>query len=1164
MPMTEKAESVASKSSKKRKNRKKRDRQWSCYVDNLKNTIDCMYEMCRSEQSVAGCREAMLYLERANNDFKSLIETINVEKEWTTLEPEKRQSVAWEIRKSMSSPNPVTITDKPLLPISSMIAEAVRHTTEGTSSSKQNNLTAQNLTYARITAAAAVAAVAVAAEQQQNLAADDGWQIVGNRRRKSTSSTTVSEFDREISIEKELAPTAPLNVYERLSSTTSYRRPSSSNNMSNSATSLTCPRSAMDLPQTKASMAKMAYSRQLLWEKNQQSLVEKLRARQKKEKQSNRGCGFNFADPQAVRRSVEAFNQKRKSGNGEGSEKGSAKNLQSINEHGESSADNLNTTQEEDNIPADPTPSCSSSDVNQKEDKKSLFGYVDGLENDVEWREMTEEEESLALEENSLKLEIKQTEAISIDAELERQVDAEAGKIEKEEKREKKMQKKISKQAKEKDLEYENFRKMFHEIQSLATVAWSEIMQNTSRNVHEPGTPVEKHEKMSSPSRRRCQKDDDDFGKRHEEKLRRAEELRNQLQEEKAARVKELTKRVEEVREKQAKLKERKRQILEERMKRVAENRDKNIMEVIRKAKDDDQRVMEVKFIASLQEDNKRYDLMMKDANMEEKQKQMADERARKMEEKMAKKREQEAAANCRRLKAAEARQIKIKQLTARENEDYSDCLAEMKEIIGEFQKSKSECWKWPDNQKYERPKSCKNCEFQTFSDLDSVAHLFDKHAIRSQEDLKIMFVESEEVVDSFRKNATDEEMLMKSRGFLMKIQISEKLPNTLSSPRNRTRFIRDFIFVFDKMMSTQTRNDPGIQNQVEKSITELVAAIENDQKNEMYINIEQFCAVGGVEKICGAILEWTNRGIGLRLCIRLCHAFCVFLNDSRVAYSVIFKPEMMAILDRIVALIQTNPTNPQLSALLDILHAVLKSANSRISSHSNLKKWKELHCFDEKIKETMENISSFLKSSISRQEWLTAIKESRMIISKISKICENFSENSRFSSEFFEIFLEYSYESRKNSEEKSADLVANVIGICGTSKIWRGNSKQVFVLLVLLEEYLNRVGNLVKIENEKKGKWDLVTKNEECLMKLLRFLEILIDSWNYEKKKILSINWTSENSEILKTLKNLPLRLHCVEPYSTIIQKVFAKILENLKRNQKLELFGDFAFVNQ
>lgn len=55
-------------------------------------------------------------------------------------------------------------------------------------------------------------------------------------------------------------------------------------------------------------------------------------------------------------------------------------------------------------------------------------------------------------------------------------------------------------------------------------------------------------------------------------------------------------------------------------MQRASDNRDKNIMEVIRRAKDDDQRVMEVKFIATLQEDNKRYELLAKDASVEEKQ----------------------------------------------------------------------------------------------------------------------------------------------------------------------------------------------------------------------------------------------------------------------------------------------------------------------------------------------------------------------------------------------------------------------------------------------------------------------------------------------------------------------------------------------------------------
>lgn len=246
----------------------------------------------------------MLYLQSASNDFKSLIETINVEKEWSeNQESQKRPSVAWEIRKSMSSPNPTSIKDKPLHPISSIIAEAVKNVSPTQESSEKTAPAA--LTYARITAAAAVAAVAVSHPGDSGGAAD-GWKVVSNRRRKSTSSTTVSEFDREMSVEKEKETNEqiPLNVYERLSSN-SYKRGSQPINRT-----LTCPRSAMDLPQTRASMAKMAYSRQLLWEKNQQVLVEKLRAKQKKEK-STRQCGFTFADPQAVRKSVEAFNQQK-------------------------------------------------------------------------------------------------------------------------------------------------------------------------------------------------------------------------------------------------------------------------------------------------------------------------------------------------------------------------------------------------------------------------------------------------------------------------------------------------------------------------------------------------------------------------------------------------------------------------------------------------------------------------------------------------------------------------------------------------------------------------------------------------------------------------------------------------------------------------------------
>uniref|UniRef100_A0A0M3HJP4 RNA-directed DNA polymerase n=1 Tax=Ascaris lumbricoides TaxID=6252 RepID=A0A0M3HJP4_ASCLU len=63
-----------------------------------------------------------------------------------------------------------------------------------------------------------------------------------------------------------------------------------------------------------ASMAKMAYSRQLLWQKHQTLLEEKLLKRRRRGLQCARKTGsvptlsaINFADPVAVARSAEAF-----------------------------------------------------------------------------------------------------------------------------------------------------------------------------------------------------------------------------------------------------------------------------------------------------------------------------------------------------------------------------------------------------------------------------------------------------------------------------------------------------------------------------------------------------------------------------------------------------------------------------------------------------------------------------------------------------------------------------------------------------------------------------------------------------------------------------------------------------------------------------------------
>lgn len=65
-------------------------------------------------------------------------------------------------------------------------------------------------------------------------------------------------------------------------------------------------------------MAKVAYCRQLLWKKYQSDLAEKMERRRRQDLQGARKAGsvptlsaINFADPDAVSRSAEAFKNRK-------------------------------------------------------------------------------------------------------------------------------------------------------------------------------------------------------------------------------------------------------------------------------------------------------------------------------------------------------------------------------------------------------------------------------------------------------------------------------------------------------------------------------------------------------------------------------------------------------------------------------------------------------------------------------------------------------------------------------------------------------------------------------------------------------------------------------------------------------------------------------------
>ncbi|PIO70864.1 hypothetical protein TELCIR_07263 [Teladorsagia circumcincta] len=315
-------------------------------------------------------------------------------------------------------------------------------------------------------------------------------------------------------------------------------------------------------------------------------------------------CGIHFANRPASQTNGSSFRQRLQCDSAPASERNPSvdRSLQSINEVGE--ADETET------VPADPTPTDSNRDKVRFSATRSepAFGEVSsllGLDDDVEWKEMTEEEESLALEEQSLNLEIEH-------------------------------------------VYRETAGQLFIYVDRGAT---------------------------SGPNSR-CDKNDVDFSVRHAEKLRRATELRAQLQAEKTARLRELARRVEEVREKKQKVIERKRQLLEIRMERAQENREKNITEIIRKAKDDEQKVLEVQFINSLQGGNMLLDLRMRDAGVEERKQTIAEERARRMEEKAAK----EHAAEERRKVAEMERIARLQEIAERKEARHAQLAAQRNE----------------------------------------------------------------------------------------------------------------------------------------------------------------------------------------------------------------------------------------------------------------------------------------------------------------------------------------------------------------------------------------------------------------------------------------------------------------------------------------------------
>ncbi|XP_046428516.1 S phase cyclin A-associated protein in the endoplasmic reticulum-like [Neodiprion fabricii] len=194
----------------------------------------------------------------------------------------------------------------------------------------------------------------------------------------------------------------------------------------------------------------------------------------------------------------------------------------------------------------------------------------------------------------------------------------------------------------------------------LEGMSWAErvdtLAQLQALVARHPGRALELHQKLSSPSRKRSLPE---TLRRYQAKQACAQRKRQILLMEKSQRLRELLNKVEDVKSAKNQLIEDKRIRMETKLKRAEENRTQHLLEIVRKAHDEDSKLKEIAFINELEAQNKRHDFMALCQEQEERLQGIQEERQRRQEEKAAK----EAAAEERRRALEVERQLRIQKM---------------------------------------------------------------------------------------------------------------------------------------------------------------------------------------------------------------------------------------------------------------------------------------------------------------------------------------------------------------------------------------------------------------------------------------------------------------------------------------------------------------------
>ncbi|XP_078316158.1 S phase cyclin A-associated protein in the endoplasmic reticulum-like isoform X2 [Crassostrea virginica] len=641
----------------------RRARYWKFLFDNLQRAVDAIYDTCETDESVVECKEVIMMLDNSTRDFKSLIERLHTMKAYedATKDGDRPTSIAWEVRKM--SPGKTTSQGQGPVNAPTSPAQRVLHFTDSNKielETKKNGNSWADKVRGRVSPSVSPSPASSPPKLQESPSPVSLGPVLpspppkqnGHRDDEDTDGSTTIEDDDEG------WETVQRPAKGRVRNSPSQRSLENLSGVGKSPAKL----------QRTYSDPHSAGLRRPPWnhgggkgrtppQKNKSSLAESRDSEKENRPQtlslSKARIDYNKSGSTGTLSKNSYSNSVKKTSKSPPTvppqeNKGEKRSTPEIDTTAPIKKEGLVSKAVEEVKAVSPVMEESAT-----EDEEALVidkALASAMDEEEELTNQLEAEQQQALqtaieEEESWLKELAREENTVIDVETETETENELGNT------------MSSLESSQPSLDWDAICAQYEaQSDSEKNKSWGEMVEDEEQEVRTPGKAVHMHEKLSSPSRKRSPTES---RKRHEQKQAKARELREKLMQEKAERLKEISKKVEEVRAWKDELLQQRKGTIQKKMAKAEERRQLQMKIKAQKAHEEEAKGKEIEFINTLEAQNKRHEIMSKHQVSEARLQDIQDERQRRHEEKLAK----EAAVEERR-KALEAdRQARLKEM---------------------------------------------------------------------------------------------------------------------------------------------------------------------------------------------------------------------------------------------------------------------------------------------------------------------------------------------------------------------------------------------------------------------------------------------------------------------------------------------------------------------